>query len=93
MPGKRRSPARWRASAAPSRALDGMQPTFTHVPPKVPTSTITADRFRRRAAIAAANAPPPEPITARSYWTSGALEDVRVRAMFSSVVILVQAES
>lgn len=67
MPGKRcPSSALRRASAAASSALDGTQPVFTHVPPVVPRSTITTERPLRRAAIAAANAPPPEPMTARS---------------------------
>jgi DNA-binding transcriptional ArsR family regulator len=37
------------------------------VPPTVPRSIITTDAFRRRAAIAAANAAAPEPMTASSY--------------------------
>jgi len=43
-----------------------MQPTFTQVPPTVERSIITTRSSLRRAAIAAANAPPPEPTIARS---------------------------
>jgi hypothetical protein len=66
IPGKRLTPARWCASAAASSALDGMQPTFTHVPPITVRSIIATRSSRRRAAIAAANAPPPDPMIARS---------------------------
>ncbi|SHW73645.1 Uncharacterised protein [Mycobacteroides abscessus subsp. abscessus] len=58
--------ALWRASAAASSALDGTQPTFTHVPPVVERSIITTLRPRVVAAMAAANAAPPEPMIARS---------------------------
>jgi hypothetical protein len=53
-------------------------PVFTHVPPNVPRSIITTDFPSVVARIAAANAAPPDPITARSNldgilippWTS-----------------------
>ncbi|WP_431473914.1 hypothetical protein [Ornithinimicrobium sp. W1665] len=40
---------------------------FTQVPPTVPRSIITTRLPRLVARIAAANAAPPDPITARSY--------------------------
>jgi hypothetical protein len=43
-----------------------MQPTLTQVPPSVARSIIATRSSRRRAAIAAANAPPPDPMIARS---------------------------
>lgn len=67
MPGNRPSSETCRASAAASRAFDGTHPVFTQVPPTVPRSIITTVRPVDRAAIAAANPAPPEPITARSY--------------------------
>ena len=80
IPGNREpaSAATWRASAAASSALDGTHPVFTHVPPNVPRSIITTDFPSVVARIAAANAAPPDPITARSNldgilippWTS-----------------------
>ena len=67
-PGNRAaSSVTWRASAAASRALEGTHPVFTQVPPMVPRSIITTRLPRVVARIAAANAAPPDPITARSY--------------------------
>jgi len=43
-----------------------MQPTLTHVPPTAPHSIITTRKSRSRAAIAAENAAPPEPMIAKS---------------------------
>jgi hypothetical protein len=56
----------WRASAAASSAFDGTHPVFTQVPPVVPRSTITTRLPLLVAAMAAANAAEPEPMTARS---------------------------
>jgi len=67
IPGNRWSEALWRASAAASSALDGTHPVFTQVPPTVPRSTITTFLPSPLAWMAAANAPPPEPMIARSY--------------------------
>src|SRR5690606_8199021 len=69
MPGNRvgASVATWLASAAAISAFDGTQPVFTHVPPNVPRSTITTDLPSVVARMAAANAPPPDPMIARSY--------------------------
>src|SRR5215467_13160825 len=66
IPGKGWRAAPWRAVAAASSALDGTHPVFTQVPPIVPRSIITTEAPASLAAIAAANAAPPEPAIARS---------------------------
>jgi len=62
------STATWRASAPAISALDGTHPVFTQVPPMVPRSIIATDFPRTVAWMAAANAAPPEPMTARSTF-------------------------
>src|SRR5690625_707022 len=70
IPGNRvaASTATCRAPAAAMSAFDGTQPVFTQVPPSVPRSIITTDFPSVLARIAAANAPPPDPMMARSYF-------------------------
>src|SRR5260370_35540810 len=46
--------------------FDGTQPTFTHVPPRVPASMMAALKPRSAARIAAAKAAEPPPTIAKS---------------------------
>jgi hypothetical protein len=50
--------------------LDGMQPTFTHVPPIVPSPTIATRLPLSAAVMAAENAPDPAPIIRISGFVS-----------------------
>src|SRR2546425_4902634 len=66
-PGNGRFATRKNWSPTARRRLLGTQPTFTHVPPIVPPSIISALAPFRSARIAALNAAPPPPRITRSY--------------------------
>ena len=68
-----------RAPAAASSVLDGTQPTFTQVPPRVACSMSVTVRPACRAAMAAAIAAPPEPMTARSTGSESFMSASRSR--------------
>src|SRR3989475_12869244 len=58
---------RKKPSPTANRRLLGTQPTFTHVPPIVPPSIISALAPFRSARIAALNAAAPPPRTTKAY--------------------------
>src|SRR3546814_7060975 len=62
----------WMLSTARIIALEGTQPTLTHVPPMVPAPMTATSAPCSTAVMAAENPADPPPMTTRSYFLSGA---------------------
>src|SRR3546814_11219294 len=62
----------WMLSTARIIALEGTQPTLTHVPPMVPAPMTATWAPCSAAVMAAENPADPPPKTTRSYFLSGA---------------------